>query len=53
MWAVISAYQAVGGDAEAVAVAYNLSRELVDAALASYERYGALIDNRLAQNPAA
>jgi hypothetical protein len=53
VWAMVGAYQAEGGDIEAVAWAYSLTREQVNAALAYYERYGALMDNRLAQNHAA
>ena len=53
VWAIIGAYQAEGGDAEAVASTYHLSREQVDAALAYYDRNRSLIDNRLAQNHAA
>ena len=53
VWAVIGAYHANGGDADAVACSYSLSREQVDAALAYYERHRSLIDNRLAQNVAA
>jgi uncharacterized protein (DUF433 family) len=53
VWAVIGAYRAEGGDAEAVASTYHLSHEEVEAALVYYDRNRSLIDNRLAQNHAA
>jgi hypothetical protein len=53
VWAVIGAYRAEGGDAEAVASTYHLSYEQVEAALAYYDRDRSLIDNRPAQYHAA
>ena len=53
VWAIVGAYRVEEGDAEAVASAFHLSREQVVAALAYYDRYRSIIDNRLAQNHAA
>lgn len=52
VWAIVGSLEANGGDADAVARLYHLSRDELDAALAFYARHRAVIDNRLAQNAA-
>ena len=52
VWAIIGSLEANGGDPDAVARLYHLSRDEMDAALAFYARHRAVIDNRLAQNAA-
>ncbi len=52
VWAVVGSLEANGGDPDAVARLYHLSREEMEAALAFYARHRAVIDNRLAQNAA-
>lgn len=53
VWALVAYYEATGGDAERVAVAYELPRNAVDAALAYYRQHKASIDARIADHVAA
>ena len=50
LYALVGYLEAVKGDAEQVAQSYGVPREAVDAALAHYRRYRALIDARIAAN---
>lgn len=50
VWALIGEYNATAGDIAAVAGAYDVPVEVVDAALAYYRRHKDAIDCRLAAN---
>lgn len=52
VWALIGQYLATGKDREALAAAYELPQEAVDAALAYYRRFKPVIDARIAANAA-
>ena len=53
VWALVAYLQACNGDAAEVAHDYKLPLEAVEAAIAYYRRYKALIDARLLLNEAA
>lgn len=53
VWALIAYHKAAGGDAERVAIDYELPREAVEAALAYYRYHKASIDARIADHVAA
>lgn len=53
VWAIIGYWKASGNDSAAVAAAYEIPAEAVEAALAYYEMHKVLIDNRLAANDPA
>jgi len=50
VWAIIGHYQATGRDPEYVAASYEIPLEAVEAALAYYRQYQAVIEARLAAN---
>lgn len=50
VWALAGYLPAVCGDLDRVASDYHLPREAVEAAIAFYERYKDIIDDRLAAN---
>ncbi len=52
VWAIIGSLEANGGDPDAVARLYHLSRDEMDAALAFYSHHRSVIDNCFAQNAA-
>jgi uncharacterized protein (DUF433 family) len=47
VWILIEAYKATGGDADAVARAWDIPQEAVEAALAYYSQHAAAIDDRI------
>jgi uncharacterized protein (DUF433 family) len=52
VWLLVAHHQAVRGDADLVASAYDLPREAVDAAFAYYRRHQASIDFSIAEHDA-
>ncbi|MDQ2785055.1 MAG: hypothetical protein M3Y58_08640 [Chloroflexota bacterium] len=53
VWAIIGYWQASKGDNRETAAGYDVPIEAVEAAVAYYERYKIIIDNRLDANLAA
>ncbi len=50
VWALVGLLQGVDGDVAAVTRAYDIPVEVVQAALAYYERHRVVIDGRIAEN---
>ncbi len=50
VWALVGYFQAVGQDLDRVADDYDVSHEIVEAALAFYARHRTAIDERIAAN---
>lgn len=50
VWAIIGYWKASNGDISGTAAGYDVPIEAVEAAVAYYERYKVIIDNRLAAN---